>query len=174
MKTINCVNCDKNILEMELNDHRASVYFSDYNPNTNRFERMRVMFNEAYPWKCEHCDEDIEDEKVFDALQEYLPTLEDLEDVDFNILSSNGVCYVEKVCECCKEKHGNDYSDITEEGIEIIAEVNIKFDKNLNRFKISSIENPLFNPVTCDSCGSKLSTSFDKDKFQLSVEIPFF
>lgn len=27
MKTINCVNCDENILEMELNNHRASVYF---------------------------------------------------------------------------------------------------------------------------------------------------
>ena len=175
MKIIKCVNCDRNLIEEGLLGYRDSIYLTEYNQENNRFENLSVSFNPFTGWRCNCCEELIDDDMTFDALQEYLPNDEDLNNLDLNLILQGGYAYTDRECHRCKESYYNTgNTDITKEGIEFIAETVLKFNSNSNKFEVNAIENPMnYIPTSC-CCGTKLIRDLDKNKFNNPIEIPFF
>ena len=173
MKNIKCVHCEENLLEVGLNDPRASLYLSEYDSNTNQFKKMNVVFNPFYGWNCNSCDEELPIDITYDELEPYLIDLEELEDIDKNLLDLTKDYYVSRTCSSCERKSGKEYADIIDEGIEIKVDVTIKFNKEKNKFKIETIDDATFSHVKCACCGTELDCSFGKDTFTSSVLIPF-
>lgn len=175
MKTIKCIDCNENLMKIGLIDYCASIYLRDFNQETNKFENLSVCFNPFCGWICGCCDNEITDDGTFNALQKYLPTDEDLKNLDFNLLSCNSNAYINRECPRCKDDSDNkEEADITKDGIEFIGKVILKFNPNSNKFEISSIDNSMNNPATCYNCGKELLRDTDKSKFDNPIEIPFF
>lgn len=173
MKTISCINCKENILDMELTDYSASVFLKDYDVKTNKFTKMSITFNGAIGWICSECEGEISDDNVLNELSEYLPSLEDLENIDFDTLYDKNEWYIDKICKGCSNADEND-SLIIEEGLEIITDVTIKFDKELNKFKVVYIGNAYARSIHCSCCSKELDICLDENNYNNCVSIPFF
>ena len=173
MKKIICVNCNENLLDSELIDYRASLLLSNYNKESNKFDRISVEFNPFRGWLCGCCEEEITDTETFHSLEPFLPIAKYLSDLDHDLLKSDKTYYINKSCVHCA-KDIDEETTITEEGIEILSEVRLKFDSSVDKFVIGSIEQATFKHVSYGCCYSDLETSFDKDKFSSYIEIPFF